>query len=61
MKFHGTMRTNDAGHLEMGGCDTVQIAKSFGTPLYVLDEAKIRSNCRQYVQSFQKYYPNSEV
>lgn len=61
MKFHGTMRTNDAGHLEMGGCDTVQIAKDFGTPLYVLDEAKIRSNCRQYVQSFQKYYPNSEV
>ncbi|QJW48099.1 hypothetical protein HA075_21670 [bacterium BFN5] len=61
MKFHGTMRINAAGHLEMGGCDTVQIAKKFGTPLYVFDEEKIRSNCRQYVQSFRKYYPNSEV
>lgn len=61
MKFHGSMRINANGHLEMGGCDTVQIARNFGTPVYVFDEAKIRSNCRQYVQSFQKYYPNSEV
>ena len=61
MKLHGTMRVNDAGHLEIGGCDAVDLVREFGTPLYVMDEAKLRSNCREYVDSFRKYYPNAEV
>jgi len=55
------MRVNDAGHLEIGGCDAVELARQFGTPLYVMDETLIRSNCRAYVDSFRKYYPNAEV
>ncbi|MDR3564102.1 MAG: diaminopimelate decarboxylase [Negativicutes bacterium] len=61
MKLHGTMKINGKGHLEIGGCDATQLAKEFGTPLYVMDEAALRRNCRDYVQSFQKHYPNSEV
>ncbi|NDE77290.1 MAG: hypothetical protein EB039_14720, partial [Proteobacteria bacterium] len=38
----GTQRINDAGHLEIGGCDTVTLARHFETPLYVFDEADIR-------------------
>ena len=38
----GTQRVNDAGHLEIGGCDTVRLAEQFGTPLYVLDEMDFR-------------------
>ncbi len=39
----------------------MQLAKDFGTPLYVMDESTLRSKCRDYVQSFRKAYPNSEV
>ena len=37
MKLQGTMHINNKGHLEIGGCDTVDLAKEFGTPLYVMD------------------------
>lgn len=61
MKLHGTMKVNAAGHLEIGGIDTVELVKKFGSPLYVMDEEKIRQNCRAYVDSFKKYYSNFEV
>lgn len=57
----GTQRINAQGHLEVGGCDTVYLAQKFGTPLYVMDEALIRANCRAYRQSFGERYPNHEV
>ena len=34
------------GHLMIGGCDTVELARSYGTPLYLLDEATFRAGCR---------------
>ena len=40
-----TARTNEKGHLEFGGCDTVDLAGEFGTPLYVFDELTIRNRC----------------
>ena len=61
MKLHGTTKVNAAGHLEIGGCDAVDLAGDFGTPLYVMDEALIRKNCRDYVNSFRAAYPDSEV
>jgi len=48
----GTQRLNDEGHLEVGGCDTVELADEFGTPLYVMDEVHLRQQCKQYRQSF---------
>lgn len=61
MKLHGTMTINAKGHLEIGGCDTVALAKEFGTPLIVLDEALIRDTCRRYHEAFVKPYPNNQV
>ena len=52
MKLHGTMKINHNGHLEIGGCDAVTLARQFGTPLYVLDEACFRHNCRRYYRAF---------
>jgi diaminopimelate decarboxylase len=58
----GTQRVNDRGHLEIGGCDTVELAQRFGTPLYVIDEAFLRENCRRYRAAFAARYPGeSEV
>ena len=56
MKFYGTMNINSRGRLEIGGCDTVELAQRFGTPLYVLDERLFRRNCRDYYQSFTAEY-----
>ncbi len=47
---------NEKGNLQMGGCDLAQVAKEFGTPLYVMDEEKIRQNCRIYLSAMQEYY-----
>lgn len=52
----GTQKINEAGHLEIGGCDAAALVKEHGTPLYVLDEWLIRENCRHYLTAFEKYY-----
>jgi diaminopimelate decarboxylase len=57
MMLLGTQKINAQGHLEIGGCDTVALAKEFGTPLYIVDEALIRENCKRYVDAFAKHYP----
>jgi len=46
-------RVNSKGHLEIGGCDVVSLAQKYGTPLYVLDEAFLRKNMREYIDSFK--------
>lgn len=52
MKLQGTMKVNKEGHLEIGGCDAVELARNFGTPLYVIDEVLFRQNCRTYYRAF---------
>lgn len=59
--FFGTQTINSKGHLEIGGCDTVELAQSFGTPLYVMDEALIRQNCRDYIGGFRSRYADAEI
>ncbi|MDD4178939.1 MAG: diaminopimelate decarboxylase [Candidatus Margulisbacteria bacterium] len=56
-----TAKTNKNSHLEIGGCDVAELAKKYGTPLYVIDEATLRENCRNYIDSFKAAYPNSEI
>lgn len=61
MRLRGTMRINNAGHLEIGGCDVVDLVQEFGTPLYIFDEEHIRANCRQFRLSFSAVYDRVEV
>ena len=56
MFVNDCLNINEKGHLTIGGCDTVELAKEYGTPLYVLDENTIRTTCRSYVESFKKFY-----
>lgn len=50
------LSVNEKNHLVIGEHDTVELAKEFGTPLYVLDEDLIRKNCRLYKEAMDKYY-----
>jgi diaminopimelate decarboxylase len=52
-----TARVNAKDHLEVGGCDVVDLAKRFGTSLYILDEASLRQGCQQYRDAFRQFYP----
>lgn len=40
--------TVSGNHLQFAGVDTAELAKQYGTPLYLMDEARIRRNCRIY-------------
>ena len=51
------LNINEKGHLTIGGCDTVELAETYGTPLYVMNEEVIRQALRAYVQSMETYYP----
>jgi diaminopimelate decarboxylase len=47
--FPVTYRVNAAGHMEVGGCDLLELAREHGTPLYVYDEATVRQRASEYV------------
>ena len=47
-----TSAHNAAGHLEIGGCDVVDLAREFGTPLFIYDEQTLRDQCRAYHAAF---------
>jgi diaminopimelate decarboxylase len=54
-----TARINDKDCLEIGGCDVTSLVQQFGSPLYILDEETLRAACRQYRETFERYYPGS--
>jgi len=51
---------NEKGHLTISGCDTVELAKKYGTALYVMSEDEIRSVCRRAIDpAVEPRYKNS--
>jgi diaminopimelate decarboxylase len=44
-------RVNERGHLELGGCDTIDLAREYGTPAYVVAEDDLRARARAFVQA----------
>ncbi len=56
MNERETLRVNERGHLEIGGADCVELAKQFGTPLYVFDEAHIRTMMRVFRDTLEEEY-----
>lgn len=49
-----TAIANEQGHLDVGGCDVVDLAAEFGTPLYIFDEATLRQTCADYRNEFSR-------
>lgn len=48
-------KRNEKGNLEISGCDAVELAKKYGTPLYVMDEVTLRKIAREYKDAFSSY------
>ena len=57
----GTQVVNDAGHLEIGGCDATELAQQYGTPLFVMDEATLRGKMRALKTAFEARRPGTEI
>jgi diaminopimelate decarboxylase len=49
------------GHLSLDGCDLVDLAAEFGTPLYVYDEATVRHRARAYRDGLRAAYPGASL
>lgn len=47
-----TSEVNEKGHLAIGGVDVLELKEKYGTPLYILDIATIKNQCRSYRESF---------
>jgi diaminopimelate decarboxylase len=56
-----TAGVNSQGHLVLGGCDALDLAQEYGTPVYVLDEATLRGQCRRFVAEFKNRHPLTQV
>ena len=54
-------RVNERGHLEVGGCDVVELAEEFGTPAYIYAEDDMRHRAREYVRAFAQRTDAFEV
>jgi diaminopimelate decarboxylase len=54
-------RLNEAGHLEIGGCDVLDVARQFGTPAYVYAENDMRARAREYLEAFRARTEHFEV
>ena len=51
----------ERGQLTVGGIPVVDLARRYGTPLHVIDEAGLRRQMRRYVDGLAARWPNSEV
>ncbi len=54
MHLYGTQAISERGHLTIGQVDTLELAKEYGTPLFVYDTALIRKRARGFIDTFKK-------
>ncbi len=52
---------NESKKLVVGGCQLSELAKKYGTPLYVFDELSLRTACKTYISSLKKHYPGDSL
>lgn len=61
MNLRETLKVNNNGHLEIGGVDSLDLVKEFGTPLYVMDQSYIENMCSVYKNALEKYYGDGMI
>ncbi len=52
---------NELDHLTIAGCDTNELVKEFGTPLYIYDKFTLTQMCKIFTNEFKSRYPNTEI
>lgn len=59
--FPETAAITPNGHLAVAGCDVVELAHQFGTPLYLFDEESLRNQCRSFWEEFGTRHANLQI
>lgn len=59
--LHENLSVNKNGNLAINGFDTVELAKKYGTPLYVVDEDMVENNCLRYKRLIEKYFGEGSI
>ena len=57
--LYENLTVNAEGHLCFAGHDTVKLAEKYGTPLYLMDEGRIRNRCRTYIGAMKAAFGGS--
>ncbi len=56
-----TSELDESRRLLVGGCLLSELAKRYGTPLYILDEATLRASCVAYREALKNFYPGESL
>ncbi len=59
--LYENLTVNESGTLSFAGYDTVKLAEKYGTPLYIMDEDKIRARVREYKAAVAEFFPEGSV
>jgi diaminopimelate decarboxylase len=54
-------RVNDRGHLEIGGCDVLDVVREFGTPAYIVAEDDLRARARAFLDELGARHDDYDV
>jgi diaminopimelate decarboxylase len=60
-RFSEHVWVDGADHLRIEEADAVELARRFGTPLFVVSEAQIRANVARYQAAFRRGYPDTQI
>ena len=59
--FPESSEVSSRGHLVVGGCDALDLAAEYGTPLYLFDEEMLRNQCQGFLREFPSRHPDTSV
>ena len=59
--LHTNLTTGENGHLLFAGVDTVALAEKYGTPLFLIDDERVRERCREYKIAMKKYFGDGSL
>ncbi len=59
--FPAGTRVNERGHLEIAGCDVLELAAEFGTPAYLVAEDDLRARARSFLDALAARHRDYEV
>lgn len=59
--FPRDARVNERAHLEVGGCDVVELARDFGTPAYLVAEDDLRARAREFHAAFSARHRDFDI
>lgn len=59
--LHSNVSVGENSHLYFSGVDTTELAKKYGTPLFLLDDNRVRTRCREYLTALKENFTENSM